>query len=764
MKNKIPLIGFLLMMVLLASAQKVGVVLSGGGAKGMAHLGVLQALEDNEIPIDYITGTSIGAVVGSLYAMGYSPVEMVEIFKSEEFAYWQTGETQEKYVYSYKRKDPEPDIFTIKFSITDSLIIEPKLPMNVISPIQMNAVFLALYSQATAACGGNFDRLFVPFRCMASDVYRKESITLNKGDLGDAVRASMTFPFIFRPIEIDGRILFDGGIYDNFPLTAMRRDFHPDYIVGSAVADNPDQPNAKNLKASILNMVMVPTDYSINKDEGVLLDFSTDLDRIKLLDFYKIDAMYQLAYDSTINIIDQIRAKVSTRRSKEELRERRKAFRATFPELRFKTMKVSGVNTAQQRFIANSFHEKDKYIDIEEFRKSYFKLMADNHISEIRPTAVYDSINKAFDLLLNVKLDDNFYFAVGGNMSSSVSSQAFFGLRYQRLQSRAWTNDLTAQFGRAYNGLQFTSQVDFPSVQLPCYLKLTGNIQGFYFYENNKPFYQDEEASYFVQQERYLKFGVDFPSSFKSKMGVGVGIARLYDSYYQSPLDFMQHNKDRNRYDLANLYYHFQVNTLNDKQYANEGQYLDFVTQIVSGNERYNPSSLLGAEIRRDNILWWQSRLLYEQYFLFGRHLTLGIMGDAAYSTHPLGDNYTASILQAPAFNPTVHSRYIFNPAFSANQFVAGGAMPMYNFTRQLSLRGGFYGFLPLRPTEKDENLQARYGDYFSTFEYIGEVAFVFRLPFLSASVFVNYYSSPAKNWNFGFNIGYLLFNKRFLD
>ena len=86
-------------------AQKVGLVLSGGGAKGAAHIGVIKALEENGIPIDYITGTSAGAIVGSLYAMGYTPEEMVELMLSEEFSYWQTGTVENEYKYYFHRHD-----------------------------------------------------------------------------------------------------------------------------------------------------------------------------------------------------------------------------------------------------------------------------------------------------------------------------------------------------------------------------------------------------------------------------------------------------------------------------------------------------------------------------------------------------------------------------------------------------------------------------------------------------------------------------------
>ena len=118
-------------------AQKVGLVLSGGGAKGAAHIGVIKALEENGIPIDYITGTSAGAIVGSLYAMGYTPEEMVELMLSEEFSYWQTGTVENEYKYYFKRPDPTPEFGHFSIDMTDSLQVKASfLPQSLINPIR----------------------------------------------------------------------------------------------------------------------------------------------------------------------------------------------------------------------------------------------------------------------------------------------------------------------------------------------------------------------------------------------------------------------------------------------------------------------------------------------------------------------------------------------------------------------------------------------------------------------------------------------------
>ena len=176
------IIALFLAAIQIVSAQKVGLVLSGGGAKGAAHIGVIKALEENNIPIDYITGTSIGAIIGSLYAMGYSPEEMLELMLSKEFSYWQTGTVEEQYTYYFKEPYPTPEFAHFSIDMSDSLQIKASfLPQSLINPIQMNQAFMALFSQATAKAGWNFDNLFVPFRCVASDIYTKNRSSSRMG-------------------------------------------------------------------------------------------------------------------------------------------------------------------------------------------------------------------------------------------------------------------------------------------------------------------------------------------------------------------------------------------------------------------------------------------------------------------------------------------------------------------------------------------------------------------------------------------------------
>ena len=238
----------------------------------MAHIGVIKVLEENNIPIDYVAGTSMGAIVAALYSMGYTPDEMIKKIKSDDFQRWYTGTMDQRYMFYFRKNNDVPDMLRINFDIKDSLqIVKPS--MNLVKATPMNLGFLEIFAGPNAACEGNFDNLMVPFRCVASDVYNKKQVIFSKGDLGDAVRASMSYPFFFKPIKVDSVLLYDGGIYNNFPRDVMEKDFNPDIIIGSVVSDNQEEPpGERDIMGQAIGLVMGRSDYSLPEEKGVLLD------------------------------------------------------------------------------------------------------------------------------------------------------------------------------------------------------------------------------------------------------------------------------------------------------------------------------------------------------------------------------------------------------------------------------------------------------------------------------------------------------------
>ena len=414
-------------------SQTVGLVLSGGGAKGIAHIGIIQALEENNVPIDYIAGTSMGAIVGALYAMGYTPAEMIELIKSDDFASWSTGKMEEKYIYYFKKPDQTPEFASFKIGLKDSSKITPHfLPKSLINPLPMNLAFMRIFAPYTAQSGGNFNNLFVPFRAVASDVYHKRPVIFEKGDLGDAVRASMSFPFVFKPIEIDSVLLYDGGIYNNFPIDVMKKDFNPDIIIGSNVSSNPEKPKEDNLMAQIENMVMQKTDYKIKEEDGILIDFN--LKEYNLLDFPKADQIFKIGYDKAVSMMDSIKSRIPRELPSETRKLQRMVFKSKTPELLFEDISIKGGNHSQQNYIRKQFQlDENKLLDQEDVKQSYYKLLSDSKISDLIPHAVYDEESGNFKLLLNAKLEDNIAIGLGGYISSGNTNQIYLGAKYRTL-------------------------------------------------------------------------------------------------------------------------------------------------------------------------------------------------------------------------------------------------------------------------------------------------------------------------------------------
>ena len=754
-----------LLLLPFVQAQKVGLVLSGGGAKGMTHIGIIRALEENNIPIDYITGTSMGAIIGSLYAMGYSPDDMEALLRSEDFKRWYSGQVEPEYGYYFKQNRPTPEFFNIRFSFKDSLHIKPQiLPTSMVNPIQMNLVFVELFARATAACSGDFNRLFVPFRCIASDVYNKKPLIMRRGDLGDAVRASMSFPFVFKPIEIDSVLAYDGGIYNNFPTDIMREDFKPEVIIGSVVAANPGKPKENDLMSQLENMIMQKTDYTLPDSLGIIMTFKYD--DVSLLDFNRLQELHDIGYNRTISLMDSIKGRIHRRVSAENVRLRRLVYRSNLPQFRFRDIYIEGANPQQQAYIKKEFHDEDHEVfTYEDLKRGYFRLLSDNMISEIIPHAVYDSENDLYSLHLKVKMEDNFSVRMGGSVSTTSSNQIYLGLGYQDLNYYSKEITLDGQIGKVYNNAQLMAKIDLPT-RIPTSYRLIASLSTFDYYKKDKLFSKNDKPSFNSKDERFVKLMVALPFLANKRAEISIGYGKLQDNYFQSSvINFDKDRSDRSTYNLLGGAIGFYGSTLNARQYATKGYFEKLVAQVFSGKEKFIPGNPTETSVTtKERQSWLQISYMKYAYHTMSPKFTLGWMAEMLYSSKNFSENYTATMLQAADFSPTPHSKLMYNEAFRANQFLAAGIKPIFVFNNMFQFRSEFYGFVPIFPIKKNALNKAYYGKAFSRFEYIGEISVICQLPFGAISAYVNHYSSPKKEWNVGLTLGWQLFNYRFIE
>jgi len=204
---------------------KIGLALGGGGARGFAHIGVLKVIDELEIPIDYIAGTSSGAVIGALYAMGYSAVQIEEMILDLK---WQDifdeKICRENEYIGNKRWKPYANVF---FDVQKNLL--PKLPSAFLSGNNLTNLLFDLTFQSSETT--DFEQLPIPFRCVATNILTGERKEFSRGYLLEAIRASMSFPSIMQPFEVDNQLYIDGGILANLPVETVR-NMGADFIIG----------------------------------------------------------------------------------------------------------------------------------------------------------------------------------------------------------------------------------------------------------------------------------------------------------------------------------------------------------------------------------------------------------------------------------------------------------------------------------------------------------------------------------------------------
>ncbi|MBD9398583.1 patatin-like phospholipase family protein [Pseudomonas sp. PDM11] len=224
------LVLLLLLTPLLAIAQdaqpRVGLVLSGGAARGLAHIGVIKALEEQGVRIDAIAGTSMGAVIGGLYASGYSVDELEQVALTMDWREVLSDDPPRTDVPFRRKQDDRDFLIKQRLSFRDDGSLG--LPLGVIQGQNLALLLERLLVRSSDV--RDFDRLPIPFRAVATDIANDEKVVFRSGHLPQVIRASMSIPAVFAPVELDGRLLVDGGMVDNIPVD-VARDMGVDRVI-----------------------------------------------------------------------------------------------------------------------------------------------------------------------------------------------------------------------------------------------------------------------------------------------------------------------------------------------------------------------------------------------------------------------------------------------------------------------------------------------------------------------------------------------------
>ena len=739
------------------SARKVGVVMSGGGAKGLYHIGVLEALEENGIPIDCVAGTSMGSIIAAMYAAGYSPAEMRAIVSSGVVKEWVSGRIDpNRYMSYYRQLGSNPSFLSVRANLGNPAGERVKVPTNLISSTQVDLALTELFAPATAAAQGDFDRLMVPFLCVASDMNNRRPVVMRSGDLSLAVRSSMSIPLVFKPMAIDSMLLYDGGIYDNFPWKPLDAEFAPDLIVGSiCTAGNTPPSEDSNLFDQAFMLAMQDTDYTLPAERSVTIRRAVG---VNMLDFDQAEAIMDAGYEDAMAAMPQLLEKVGERRDSTWYAERRRAFREKCPALYFDNYELDGLKPEQRDYIRDFLH-MDRWIPgiqrpmrFPELRDNLFEFLADGNFTMDFPRVRYDSLSGRYTFGTTFGIRPSFKITVGGNISSTAFNQAYIGIGYHWIGRVSQHLGADLYLGPLYTWGAFGGRTDFYAIE-PVFIDYSYNFSVSNFrhgYFGNVT--RIRNAEQVKSSESFLSLGIGMPLTHRSVFVLranGGHVNYRYDSD-----DFFADDTDHSRFSFFGLRAGIARNTLDKFLYPRRGSELYLSAIFVTGRDKYSPYNA-DDFISREDRRWFGGRFTWNKFFDMPQcsWFSFGLNADAVYTNHPSFRTRTATLMSMPEYAPVSHARMVFMPDYRASRFVAGGVMPTFDLMPDFFFRTGFYAMFR---EKRDFN---PLGGVDERWHYIAEASLVYHTPIGPVSLSLTKYD--LKNWKnmyLTFNFGYAIF------
>lgn len=738
--------------------QGVGVVLSGGGAKGLYHIGVLQALEENQVAIDYVAGTSMGSIIGGLYAAGYTPEQMRQIALSGDLEKWVSGRIDKNHHRYYREQDTPPALFTFRFNIDrDTTDRSSKhrgvkmqhsilqLPTDFISSTQVELALNEIFKPATIASNRDFDKLMVPFFCVAADMNQRKAVVFRDGDLDEAIRASMSIPFVFKPFSKKDMLLYDGGIFNNFPWQYMVEDYKPDHIIGvKCTSENKVVNDSSSVVDQAMMFIMNRTDYALPEQGNILIDRVVDAG---MLEFHKAEQIIQQGYDDTMERIDEILATIPHRRSIEQINKRREQFLSRCPEMVLSRPNIEGITPQQERYVRAVMlarkRDNDSLKTFADFRSGLFDLLAEGDFVAEYPHFEYIDSLRHFRPTLHLHQQPSLRATIGGMLSSTAYNQVRLALRYEHIGRVGLQGAALLYLGPVYNA---------------------GKLGGRVFISPRSPLFFDLNYIFSVRNTNYGNFGnltrVDNTLRKKhseqyASLTAGWSSTRhsILQATFNGGQDSYRFEDDiyPTRFRFFSSQLQFRRSTLDNAVSPVSGSRLDVSGIFVTGQDRWVDEFDFGltrefAEHRE----WLGAKLSWQHYLPFTatRWFTFGYSLEGVFTNHLRFEDLKATNVSLPLYAPTTHSQMMYMPQYHSSRYVAAGLMPTFRLYDNLYLRTSFYAMF--RRAEAGISRQ---------WQYISDISLTYRTIAGPVSLSICKYGlNNANNFYMSLNFGYPLF------
>ncbi len=593
--KKILLIVFILPLTILWSQGvtekkdfKVGLVLSGGGAKGFAHISVLKVLEEAGVRIDYIGGTSMGAIVGGLYASGYNATQLDSLIKTIDFGKILSDDTPRKSKPFYEKESGEK--YALTLPIINGKIGIPKA-------ISEGQNVLNLLTQLTQHVNdiNDFNKLPIPFVCIATNLETGNQETLTKGFLPEAIKASGSFPTLLAPTEIDGKLLSDGGIVNNFPVDevlAMGADIIIGVDIQSGLVEREELDSAVKILNQIVGFQMYKTLES--KYTKVDLLIKPNMKDFNVVSFDKINEIMEegeIASRNKMNqLIDIANSQIKNKAKKVNITQVQK--------MHIERIEIEGIKNYTRAYVLGKLNLKKR--DTTSYKRlveSINNLSATGNFKNIQ----YNIINEKEGSVVKIKVKED-----------NISNFLQFGVHYDDLYKTGILLNTTAKH------LFYKNDVISADVILGDNLRYNFNYfidNGFYTSFGIKSRYNNFNSNVKFDEANVNKINLEyedftnqvyFQTVFNRKFVIGIGAEYKRLKVFTETISSLEDNLNMNdqtrlyfdRSNYYNLNSFLKIDTYDKKYFQKEGVYIDIDFKWYLASSDYNNNFLTFSQLK----------------------------------------------------------------------------------------------------------------------------------------------------------------------
>lgn len=566
-------LGLILLAILLFQAlfakdinrPKIGIVLSGGGAKGMAHIGVLKVLEEVGIKPDYITGTSMGSIVAGLYAIGYTPDEIEEIVTKQDWNDLLSDQISRVNVSMEEKNQKEQ--YALSLPLVNNRV---SLPSGLVSGHNITNLLSSLTWQIHDV--EDFNDFPIPFRCIATDIESGEAVVLKEGYLPDAIRASMSIPSMFNPIEINNQLLIDGGIVRNLPAQDVI-DMGADIVIAVDVGTVMAKKNELTSLVSIMNQVINMQGAFSTLEQRKLCDIIIDpqLQKYNIMSFTETDSIiYQgeVAARKMLPELEKLAAelrKYTTVKSNPKLN--------VEDPIYISKIYIQGLRNVSRKLVKGKLQlKKNRWISQKKIAKAIDRVYGSQYFERV--TYKLEPNKGAYKLYIRVVEKEVNSFNFGIHYDNEFESAVHFNLKYRNLLAEGSTSaiDIKLSENPYYGGSYFFHTGWEPGLGL--------GLKAFY-QRMDLPNY-NEGTSQKIGQYEFDNYVVDFSlqTIMSNYLVLGGGVRRQHNKVDEDIQAGDESFKFRSG--GINFYGFIQIDNMDRKIYTNSGARLLGEISLVS--------------------------------------------------------------------------------------------------------------------------------------------------------------------------------------